>query len=529
MGTEPAVLPGLSLAQETHSPADGSASSKGDKGERGPKPRFQEIDRKQLFWREVDVERLIPDDHPARAIWEFVGKLDLSGYAREIRAVEGMAGRPSLNPQLLISLWVYAYSQGVGSARAIGQLCKYDPAYQWLTGMEVVNAHSLSDFRVEHEGALQGLFVQILALLSADGLITLERVMQDGTKIRASAASNSFRGKERIEKAMKAALEQVEAVNQIPEEESSRRTAKARERAQRERKERLASALDEFDKLQAEGRVKDKKKTRVSTTDPEARVMMQPDGGFAPSYNVQVNTDAAHGVIVAVGVSQAGNDFEQLTPGIDRVEENLGETPDQVVTDGGYVSRDNIVETKSRGVEFIGPQCDEEGKGKSSYQGRGVSPEYHSSLFVYDTATDSFRCPQGKTLHYEGKDERNSQVSHRYRAEMADCQACPAKGQCCPDNQVTGRSVHRSEELPEVAEFRQKMETEEARKIYRQRSQVAETPNLWIKAKFRLRQFSVRGLKKVGMEALWASMTYNIRLWIRLRWRKEGAVATATA
>lgn len=528
MGSEQARLPGWASAQERDSPTD-RAAPENDEGGGARKPRFQQIDREQLFWRMVNVERLIADDHPARAIWEFVGKLDLSSYTGEIRAVEGMAGRPALSPQLLISLWVYGYGQGVGSARAIEQLCECDPAYQWLTGTAVVNAHSLSDFRVQHEQALKGLFVQILALLSADGLITLERVMQDGTKIRASAAADSFRKKERIEQAITEAREQVEAVNQLAEEESSRRVAKARERAQRERQERLGLALKEFEKLEAEGSVKDKKKTRVSMTDPEARVMKQPDGGFAPSYNVQVNTDAANAVIVAVEVTQAGNDFEQLTPGVDRVEQNLGETPDQVVADGGYVSRDNIVEMKVRGVEFIGPQCDEEGKGKSSYEGRGVSPEYHSSRFVYDAATNSFHCPQGKTLSYEGKEERNSQVSYKYRAAMADCQACAAKGQCCPGNQVTGRSIQRTEELAEVAEFRHKMQTEEARQIYRQRAQVAETPNLWIKAKFRLRQFSVRGLRKVGMEALWACLTYNIRVWIRLRWRREGAVATATA
>ncbi len=120
-------------------------------------------------------------------------------------------------------------------------------------------------------------------------------------------------------------------------------------------------------------------------------------------------------------------------------------------------------------------------------------------------------------------------MSYKYRAAMADCQGCAAKGQCCPGNQVTGRSIQRSEELPEVTEFRQKMQTEQARKIYRQRAQVAETPNLWIKAKFGLRQFNVRGLRKVGMEALWACLTYNIRVWIRLCWRRERAVATATA
>jgi transposase len=528
MGSEQARLPGWGSAQERHSPTGEAVLSEKEEGETR-KPRFQQIDREQLFWRKVDVERLIGEDHAARAIWEFVGKLDLSGYSAEIRAVEGVAGRPAWNPQLMISLWVYAYSQGVGSAREIEQLCEWDPAYQWLTGAEVVNAHSLSDFRTSHNEALNGLFVQVLALLSADGLIALERVMQDGTKIKALAASNSFRKKERIEQALKQAQEQVAVVDGIAEEESSRRAAKARQRAQRERQQRLEAALKEFEELKAEGDHKDKEQRRVSTTDPQARVMKQPDGGFAPSYNVQLSTDAANGVIVAVGVTQAGNDFEQLTAGVDGVEQNLGESPDQVVVDGGYVSRDNIVEMKGRGVEFIGPVCDEVGKGKSSYEGRGVSPEYHSSRFVYDAATDSFRCPQGKTLFYEGKEERHLQVSYKYRAKRADCQACAAKGQCCPGNQVTGRSIQRTEEFAEVAEFRQKMQTERAQQIYRQRAQVAETPNLWIKAKFKLRQFSVRGLSKVGMEALWACLTYNIGLWIRLRWRHQGAVVGATA
>jgi hypothetical protein len=363
-----------------------------------------------------------------------------------------------------------------------------DPAYQWLTGAVVVNAHTLSDCRVKHEKALKELFVQVLGLLSTDGLITLERVMQDGTKIGGKAAQDSFRRKERVEQ-----------------------------------------VLEEFEKLAEEGSGKDPEKRRVSTSDPQARIMKQPDGGFAPSYNVQINTDASNGVVVAVGVVQAGNDFEQLQPGVDRVEQNLGKTPDQVATDGGFVSRDNIVAMKERGVEFIGPCGDEAGKGKSSYEGRGVSPEYHSSQFVYDAQSDSYCCPQGKILSYERKEQRHTQLRYRYRAQRSDCQGCPVKGQCCAGNRVTGRSIHRSEEIAEAAEFRQKMQTEPAREIYRQRSQVAETPNLWIKEKFGLHQFNVRGLSKVGMEALWACLTYNIRIWIRLRWRQVATVAMVPA
>jgi transposase len=525
--SEQGILPGCGSAGQSSTAEESGVNKAEETG--GGKPRYEAINREQLCWRVVDVERLIGEEHAARAIWEFVGRLDMSGYREEVRAVEGKAGRPGWEPRLLISLWVYAYSEGVGSARGIEELCEWEPGYQWLTGATVVNAHTLSDFRVKHESRLKGLFVQVLGLLSADGLITLERVMQDGTKIRAQAAPDSFRRKQRVEQALKQAAEQVAAVQALSEEETSRRISRARSRAQRERQQRLEQALEEFEKLAEQNSGKDKENRRVSTSDPQARVMKQADGGFAPSYNVQINTDASHGVVVAVGVVQAGNDFEQLEAGVERVEQNFGRTPDQVVSDGGFVSRDNIVAMKERGIEYIGPCGDEAGKGKSSYEGRGVSAQYHSSQFVYDEASDSYRCPQGKILSYEGKEQRHTQVSYRYRAQRSDCQGCPVQGQCCPGNRVTGRSVHRSEEIAEVVQFRHKMQSEEAREIYRHRAQVAETPNLWIKEKFGLRQFSVRGLSKVGMEALWACLTYNIRIWIRLCWRQVATVVTVPA
>jgi len=140
-----------------------------------------------MLLRTVDVEQLIEPDHAARCIWEFVGRLNLDCFFRSIRSIEGYAGRSVLDPQLLISLWIYAYSRGVGSAREISRLCEIDPAFQWLTGMESINHHTLSDFRVDHREALDELFTQALGLLNHEGLITLERVMQDGTKVRAHA------------------------------------------------------------------------------------------------------------------------------------------------------------------------------------------------------------------------------------------------------------------------------------------------------------------------------------------------------
>ena len=478
--------------------------------------RLKVVDRAQLLLRTVDVEKLIAEDHPARAIWEFVGRLDLSAYTEEVRSVEGGAGRPAFDPHLLVSLWVYSYSKSVSSAREIERLCEYHPAYQWLTGMESISAHTLSNFRATHAEELNELFVQTLGLLSADGLITLERVMLDGTKIRANASGNSFRSQARVEEYLKNAREVVEALEAQTEEESSRQMQAAQQRAKREREEHLESALKEYDKLKAaKSRV-----DRVSTTDPDARIMKQAEGGSAPSYNVQISTDAAHGLIVDIDATQAGSDYQQLTPAVERIEQSMQSAPEQMVVDGGYISSNNIAEMAKRGIDLVGPQSENksaEANRRKSYKHHGVIEEYEAKKFVFDKETNTYVCPQGKHLRYDAKLESYGSIRYRYKASKQDCQTCPAKDQCCPRTRH-GRSIELRVLLPDIAEFRQKMQTDEAKAIYKTRSQVAEFPNLWIKTKFGLRQFSVRGVAKVRIESEWAALTYNICQWIRLRW-----------
>ena len=489
-------------------------------------PRLQAVNRAQLQFRMVDVEALIPEDHPARAIWEFVGRLDLRRYTEPIRAVEGGAGRPALDPHLLVSVWLYSYSRGISSARAIERLCAHDPAYQWLTGCEGISAHTLSDFRVAHGDALHEVFIQSLGVLSAAGLITLERVMQDGTKIRASAAAKQFRRQARIRESLRIARAHVEALEGRPDEDGSRQQQRARERARREKVARLEAALQEFEALAAAHSTV----TRVSTTDPDARVMKQADGGSAPSYNMRLSTDAAHGVVVGVEVTQAGSDYRQLLPGLTRVEQNVGQPPAQMGVDGGYLSSDNIVAMAARGVELVGPAPTEAAAHTSrttSYHRRGVAPAYEASQFVYDAASNTYQCPQGQRLHYDATYVRDGTQRIRHKARAAECQACPAKPLCCPGNRE-GRSIERREHIAEVRAFREKMQTEAARAIYRQRAQVAEFPHLWVKAKLGLRQFRVRGLRNVRLEALWAVLTYNIQQWIRLCWRPTLAAAPST-
>src|SRR5258706_10528483 len=216
-----------------------------------PIPRFEPINREQMVMRVVDVEQLVEQDHPVRAIWEFVGRLDLSSFCEQIRAVEGERGRPTHHPRLMICLWVYAYSRGVSSAREIARLCEYEPGCQWLTGMKVVNHHSLSDFRVDHGKALEKLFAEILGVLTLEGLIDLERVMHDGTKIKACPSKGTFRGENRDEEHLEIARGHVTEMKAQADEDMKGRVAKARHRAKREKQERLESAVGEFKEIKA--------------------------------------------------------------------------------------------------------------------------------------------------------------------------------------------------------------------------------------------------------------------------------------
>src|SRR5712692_7660172 len=487
-------------------------------------PRLKRVNRQQMVLRAVDVEQLIEPDHVARAIWELVGWLDLSAFRAEIEAVEGEAGRPAYDPQLLISVWIYAYSEGVSSAREIERRCEYHPAYQWLTGCEVVNHHSLSDFRVEHQAALDELFAQVLGVLSSDGLITLERVMHDGTKVKAQASGKSFRREARLRKHLEQARERVRQMGEAPPEEVSARQAKARERAARERLERLEQALEEMQQVQAaEPGRKPRQERRVSETDPEARIMKQSDGGYAPSHNLQISTDAAHTLIVGVSVTQSVNDEGQLPGALEEVKRNLGQLPQQVVADAGFTTRETILQMAERQVDFIGGTVE---AGERSRPRPGIDPAFRAAAFAYQAERDTYTCPAGRELTRRGTQRTRVGVLHHVsQAKAADCRGCVFRPKCCAG--AAARRIFRAENVPVVAAFVEKMQTEAAKAVYRLRGAVAEFPHAWLKAKIGLRQFRVRGLKKVRCEALWACLAYNLLQWVRLCWRVRPAAAEA--
>ncbi len=506
----------------------GSPAAEAQPGEPQGRPRFEAINRQQMVLRTVDVEQLLEPDHLARAIWEMTGRLDLTPYTMAVRAVEGAAGRPPKDPRLLIALWVYAYSEGVSAGREVARRCEYHPAYQWLTGCEGVNHHTLSDFRVDHQEALDKLFAQLLAILSREGLITLEQVVHDGTKVKAAASGKSMHREPTLRAHLEAAQQRVQAMGDPREEAGDQRRRAARQRAARERVERLEQALEELQKVQAapQGR-QEKSERRASATDPEARVMKQGDGGFAVSHNVQLSTDTAHAIIVGAGITREASDQKQLVPALEEVERQNGRAPGQMIVDEGYTTRENVLAAAERGVDLIGSTLQPKTEAARKHlERRGIDPAFYPEKFHYHPESNSYTCPQGKQLtHRRTRRGRVGVVHQVYQARTADCRDCPLRAGCQPGKY--GRLIVRSENVPAVAAYVAKMQTEAARAAYGRRGPVAEFSNLWLKTKLGLRQFCVRGLKKARCEVLWACLTYNIQQWFRLRWKPRLAPASA--
>jgi transposase len=467
-----------------------------------------------MILRAVDVDKLIDEDHSARLIWELVGRLDLSLYHAQIAAVEGRAGREHTDPQLLISLWVYAYSRGTSSAREVARQCEFEPALQWLCGLQPISHRTLSGFRSDYKAALDDLFVQVLGMLSAEGLITMERVTLDGTKIKANAGGNTFRRKEKIEAHLALAREQVRVmdVQAAEEEKAAERQTAARRRAVRERVLRLEAAQHEVERLQREKK-HDRQQfvARASSTDPEAHVMRNGEGGTVPSYNLQLVTDVAHGLVVNVEATTDAIDYRQLEPAIHRCEQSLGCQPQQLVADGDYTNHASVQAAAACGVDFYGSWQESWKPGERDAQGRG--PAFQASAFPYDAQQDCFTCPAGQILLHRALLNRGHGVrTHVYRAPKTACATCALRHECAPKKARSQwvRSITRIEEPAATTAFKTKMATQQAREIYSQRSRVAEFPHAWIKQRCGLRQFRCRGRLKASMEATWACLSYNV-------------------
>jgi transposase len=351
--------------------------------------RVSRPERTQVEMQLLSLEQMLPKDHRCRIVWRFVQSLDLEAFYAEIRVTDSDAGRSAIAPEILVSLWFQATLDGISSARELGRRCETDMPYLWLCGGVSVNYHTLSDFRVAHADKLDQILTTTIAALMHQDLVTLEELGQDGMRVRASAGSSSFRRKPTLQTLHRKAKEHVDKLREESESEPSdhakldaRRKAAA-ERAAREQEERIRKALEESDQLskQREKRKRGEgEKTRVSTTDREARRMKMANGGYRPAYNVQFASDSGARVIVGVDVTNQGTDGGQLPPMLDQIEERYDRLPEYMQVDSAYATKNSVTDAESRGVQVIStvPRADQlKRHGKDPHQRqRGDSDEY---------------------------------------------------------------------------------------------------------------------------------------------------------
>lgn len=329
--------------------------------------RYLEADRSQLRWDMVDLESQLPLEHRARVVWAYVCSLDLSAFYARIGAREGEPGRPPPDPKVLLALWLYASLEGVGSARQLDRLCERDLAYRWLCGGVPVNYHGLSDFRFDHEDLLDRLLSESLTALAAEGLVALDEVAIDGTKVRASAGKGSFRSAGTLaglEEVMQRQVARLKAEAQSDPGVSERRRQAARQRAAEDIARRAGQARRTLEKLRAEkeARAKRHKKEeakkgerRASLTDPEARMMRFPDGAVRPGYNLQLAVDPGSGFILAAQTTDRRNDKGLATPLLDQIRRRLRRLPQRLLVDTGYATGEEIVALAAQQIEVYAP------------------------------------------------------------------------------------------------------------------------------------------------------------------------------
>lgn len=419
-------------------------------------PRVLRPDRDQLYWDQIDLESQIDPDHLVRVIWSFVDGLDLSALYAAIRARDDVAGRPTPDPKVLLALWLYATADGVGSARALERLCRSHAAYRWLCGGVPVNYHGLSDFRVAHGAMLDRVLSESVASLAAAGLIKLDEVAIDGTKVAANASKPSYRDGAGIDEFEAAARKRVERLRKELDADpaaSERRRRAAGERAVRDVAARAEAARKKLVALQQEKKRREKThpkeeaekaESKVSVTDPDARIMMMSNGGFRLAYNVLVSATTGTQVILGIGVSERRNEAGIAEPMVQNLIERYGCAPARVLVDTKAATQADIITLAEH-------------------------PAGHITVYTPP--------PPDK--------------------ETATAQS------------IRKRAWRRGREPVALQEWRARMASPEGRRIYDRRRHI-ETINAQLK-NHGLSRFVLRGLQKVRCEALLQAIAHNLR------------------
>ena len=461
------------------------------------------------------LEELLPVDHPARYVAAFVDGLDRAAWGELGVAPDGAArGAPAYHPRVLLGVWLYGFMDGVRSSRKLEEACRDRVPYLWLTGWQRPDHHTLWRFYQGHRTAMRRLLKRTVRVAVESGLVDLAVQAVDGTRVAGSAArerSLDARGLTALLEQTEAAIRDLEAQNAGGDDPPPPRLPAELERLDALR-DRVREALARV--TAADG------PTRTNLTDPDATLQKARGGGFVVGYNAQATVaglvtpgpDGAGGLLItAADVTTDRDDHGQLVPLLEQAAETTEAPIPVVLADGGYHSAANLAACAERGQAVLMPDP----------QAPRPSQPYHKAQFVYDAETDTFTCPQGQTLTFQGCDTRQAggPPIRRYRAPKTACDACPARAQCTT-SKAKGRSLTVGPDDARLRAHRARMATDDARTAYRRRKTLPEPAFGILKEQQAARRFLLRGLEHVQAEWSLLATAFNLRTLARL-WRSS--------
>jgi transposase len=498
--------------------------------------------RDQLILFPHRLDESIPPGHPVRLLDEVLGQLDWSGFEAWYH---GMRGQPPIHPRVLSGVILYGFMTRIRSTRALEDALQIRLDFRWLVEGRSIDHSTLSKFRHRHGEQVRQLFIQVGLVARQAGMLPLEMLAFDGTRVRANSRRSGTRTPAEL-KAWKAELaahyeeleQRLAAEDARDAQRDAERDALCAELADTaQRKKIVEAALAELARVEATGETVP---SRLPLTDPQSRVTPNKHGGFAPNYTPLATVDADSGLIVACDVIAMTNEDHHLISQLDQVQADyqLAAPPSEMLADGLMGTKGNLRDLQDRGVTLYCPsellpaaenpatradptqpvpeELWDRLPSKVIKLKKGENPQISQlskESFLYDATQNCFWCPVGKKLtpqqHTKEKLARGEQMRTRYRANPTDCADCPLRARCLQGN-ATRREVSRYENESLLEELAERMTTPEAQAKYARRRHVSEWPFAVIKQQWGARQFLLRGLHKVRIEWRWLAMAFNL-------------------
>lgn len=498
--------------------------------------------RDQLVLFPHRLDESIPASHSVRLLDEILGQLDWSGFEA---LYHGMRGQPPIHPRILSGVILYGLMTRIRSTRMLEDALQIRLDFRWLAEGRSIDHSTLSKFRHERGEQLKRLFVQVGLVARQAGMLPLEMLAFDGTRVRANSRRSGTRTPAELH-AWKAELaakyeeleQRLAAEDARDAQQHSERDALYEELAETaQRKKVVEAALEELARVEAAGETVP---SRLPLTDPQSRVTPNKHGGFAPNDTPLATVDAGSGLIAACDVIAMTNEDHYLVSQLDQVQADyqLATPPPEMLADGMMGTKANLRDLQGRQVTLYSPsellpvaenpvtRADptqpvpeklwDQLPSKVVKSQKGTQPEVSQlskESFVYDAAQNCYWCPIGKKLspqqQTKEKQAQGEQTRTRYRANPADCAECPLRARCLQGT-AKRREVSRYENDSLLEELAERMATPQAKAKYARRRHVGEWPFAVLKQQWGARQFLLRGLEKVRTEWRWLATAFNL-------------------